>query len=75
MVLLRDLLERIIDPLWGSYCEIFTTLADIDKLQRTKIDDAVYVRRKEHFMPFLVFGVLAVLAAIAITPHTRKRLI
>ena len=23
MVFLRELLERIIDPLWGSYCEIF----------------------------------------------------
>lgn len=25
MVFLRELLERIIDPLWGSYCEIFST--------------------------------------------------
>ncbi|TDP54364.1 hypothetical protein [Aminicella lysinilytica] len=26
MVFLRELLERIIDPLWGSYCEIFSIL-------------------------------------------------
>ena len=27
MVFLRELLERIIDPLWGSYCEIFKSIA------------------------------------------------
>ncbi|TDP57677.1 UPF0236 family transposase-like protein [Aminicella lysinilytica] len=30
MVFLRELLERIIDPLWGSYCEIFNRVKEMN---------------------------------------------
>lgn len=50
-------------------------LAEIETLQKTDVEDTVYMRQKEHFAPFLASGAVLVLLALLLAPHSRRSLI
>jgi len=49
-------------------------LEEIDQLETTKIDADAYDRWSEHFVPFLLVGVLSVLAAVSLSMSARRRM-
>ncbi len=74
-------LKRIAQATGGHYFNVRNkdalenALAEIDKLQKTSIDETVYYRYKELFPRFLFFGALAVVLALLLTAKSRRSLI
>ncbi len=60
-VMNKDALERALD--------------EINKLQKTSIDETVYSRYKEHFLLFLIPGMIALVLALILTTKSRRSLI
>lgn len=50
-------------------------LEEIDQLEKTPLDRTVYQRWDEHFLPFLMFGMVAVLVAVALQMSASRRLV
>lgn len=74
-------LKRIAEATGGLYFNarnkdgLEDALKEIDKLQKTAVDQTVYQRFKEHYLQFLVFGGAAALLAILIASRSRRGLI
>jgi len=74
-------LKRIASETGGLYFNakdkkgLETSLEEISKLEKTRIDQSVWFRNKELFPPFLASGALAILAAMLLAPKGRRTLI
>lgn len=74
-------LKRIAQATGGLYFNVKNkdalenALTEIDKLQKTSIDETVYYRYKEHFTRFLFPGAIAVVLALLLTAKSRRSLI
>jgi len=74
-------LKRIAQATDGLYFNVKNkdalekALTEIDKLQKTSIDETVYYRYKEHFTRFLFPGAIAVVLALLLTAKSRRSLI
>ena len=77
----ETLLKRIASSTGGLYFNVRNkdgledALTQIDKLQKTKVEDTVYMRHKEHFAPFLATGAAMVILALLLTSHSRRSLV
>ncbi|MGI5869384.1 MAG: VWA domain-containing protein [Kiritimatiellia bacterium] len=71
-------LKRIAAATGGEYYNVRdknaleAALEAIDKLQKTEIDQSVFLRFKEYYRPFLAWGSVAVLAALLLSGKTRR---
>jgi Ca-activated chloride channel family protein len=52
-----------------------TALAEIDQLEKTSLDRTVFQRYREFFPPFLLSGVLLILAAVSVQMSASRRLV
>jgi Ca-activated chloride channel family protein len=74
-------LKRIAAATGGEYYNVRTrdaletALKTIDQLQKTEIEQSVYLRFEEHYRPFLAWGAAAVLAALLLSAKARHSLI
>jgi Ca-activated chloride channel family protein len=74
-------LKRIAAATGGEYYNVRnkaaleTALETIDQLQKTAIEQTVYLRFEEHYRPFLGWGAAAVLAALLLSAKIRSGLI
>ena len=74
-------LKRISEATGGLYFNVRNrdglenALAEIDKLQKTAIDQTVYRRYQEHYLTFLIPGAAAALLAILLASRSRRSLI
>lgn len=74
-------LKRIAKETDGLYFNVMNkdalerALEEINKLQKTSIDATVYSRYKEHFLRFLIPGLIAVVLALILTTKSRRSLI
>lgn len=74
-------LKRIAQETGGLYFNVMNknaleqALEEINKLQKTSIEETVYSRYKEHFLRFLIPGLLAIVLALILTTKSRRSLI
>ena len=77
----ETLLKHIAQSTGGRYFNVRNesglnkTLEEIDRLQKTKIEEGIYMRQKDHFAVFLVSGSLLVLVSLLLSSHSRRSLI
>lgn len=77
----EETLKRIAAATGGEYYNVRTkdalekALATIDQLQKTAVEQTVYLRFEEHYRPFLAWGAVAVLAALLLSAKNRGGLI
>ena len=74
-------LKRIAAETGGGYYNVRnraaleTALETIDQLQKTAVEQTVYLRFEEHYRPFLAWGAAAILAALLLSAKARHGLI
>lgn len=74
-------LKRIAKETEGLYFNVMSkdalerALEEIDKLQKTSIEETVYSRYKEHFLLFLIPAMIAIVLALILTTKSRRSLI